>query len=682
MKSSLSATDITSKRREQVAVLSAAGKTPRQIHKEISGKFRNPNTGKPFSRKTINTDLAEIARPPGGVHYERGMKVFRRPLAETIGQWTYVKPIWYARILLNTDATWKDYVFLDALRRGTAPGYEIGGLFCTPIAQTIASHVLGDGISASLMDSGIPAKEMKFSLNEAAIAELGIAEADGKPTRNLKNAQSPSLRKPATNGKNGNAPGAPTNGNGNGKQPLQIMPPAPRAKPNPDADSPVAWTNAQIKRFLERYQGFIQQVTVDKYCFGNQFVVVNPDATLAVISPETVTVQYSASDYRRPIRYIIRTKMEKCRVEDIYEADKRTVKYHYYDERGTVTEEYENLIGRIPIVHFVCDRSANEIYGRPIYEAAIPLMRNYDDLMFNMTEGVKVIGNPIPTFEGLDNPEASKQLNSQQVNYTDEDGNIQTQWVTRFDRNAGLWLGRGGSSKMLAPQVGFTKDALDVLRQYFLLLLNHTRIPEFVWGGAINSSKASAETQLPPFLQYIKFRRLEMQGEGADPALGIEASGGLLELLDIWLRTYKLLNPAIVVGPVRVEWPAIDLEDNLLKYQWGTFLASLNKISDEDLVAMPGYWSNPAEIVARAAGQKQRPPQFDQYEEKLRKARLQAAQGGLLPPPVDEEGQPFSTDYVTPDFADGLHSPTPPNTPDPYNPFGPLFWQHQFSGFS
>lgn len=674
--------ELTQKRRVAVAGFAGSNKQPSEIASELRKQgIVNPHTGKAYSRQTIRADMRAVQKPTDVRQLANGIRTFRRPLAETIGQWSFVKPVWFARILLNVDSTWKDYVFLDALRRGTAPGYEIGGLFCTPIAQTIASHVLGDGISASLMDSGIPAKELKFSLNEAAIAELGISEADGKPTRNLKNAQSPSLRKPAANGKNGNAPGAPSNGNG--KMPIQIAPPPPpRAKPNPDADSPVAWTNAQIKRFLERYQGFIQQVTVDKYCFGNQFVVVNPDATLAVISPETVTVQYSASDYRRPIRYIIRTKMEKCRVEDIYEADKRTVKYHYYDERGTVTEEYENLIGRIPIVHFVCDRSANEIYGRPIYEAAIPLMRNYDDLMFNMTEGVKVIGNPIPTFEGLDNPEASKQLNSEQVNYTDENGNIQTQWVTRFDRNAGLWLGRGANSKMLSPQVGFTKDALDVLRQYFLLLLNHTRIPEFVWGGAINSSKASAETQLPPFLQYIKFRRLEMQGEGADPALGIEAAGGLLELLDIWLRTYKLLNPAIVVGPVRVEWPAIDLEDNLLKYQWGTFLAGLNKISDEDLIAMPGYWSNPAEIVARAAGKKQRPPQFDQYEKNLRQARLQAAQGGLIPPPVDEEGQPFSTDYVTPDFADGLNSPTPPNTPDPYNPFGPLFWQHQFSGFS
>lgn len=667
--------DITAKRREQVAVLSQTGKTVRQIRQELKSQgLVNPTTGKPFSRQTINADLSQIASRPSPVRTVNGINVYKRPLAETIGQWTYVKPMWNARILLNVDSTWQDYVFLDALRRGKAPGYEIGGLFCLPIAQTIASHVLGDGISASLMADAVSAKDSKggkVTIHEA------LLEADGKPTRNLKNAQSPATRKPQMVGKPGQQGqgGKPTAGNM-----LMMQPPEPKAKPNPDANTPVAWTNAQIKRFLERYQGFIQSITVDKYCFGNQYAIVNPDCTLSIISPETVTVEYSAADYRRPLRYIIRTKMEKCRVEDIYEADQRTVHYHYYDDRGTVTEHYENLIGRIPIVHFVCDRSANEIYGRPVYEAAIPLMRNYDDLMFNMTEGVKIIGNPIPAFEGLDNPEESKKLNSDAVQYNDEDGNVQTEYVTKFDRTAGLWLGKGGSSKMLSPQVGFTKDSLDVLRQYFLLLLNHTRIPEFVWGGAIDSSKASAETQLPPFLQYIKFRRLEMQGEGADPALGIDANGGLLELIDIWLRTYKLLNPTIVVGPVRINWPAIDLEDNLLKYQWGTFLSSTGKISDEDLVAMPGYWPNPAEVVARAAGIKTRQTNFDSYERKLDQARVEAARGGLMPPPIDAKGQPYKTDYVTVDSdfeGDGML----PNTPDVYGPFGPLFWQHEFSGY-
>src|SRR5262249_27999364 len=154
--------------------------------------------------------------------------------------------------------------------------------------------------------------------------------------------------------------------------------------------------NEQIHHFLERYQSLFIASTVDEYCLGNQYLIVNPDCTLSVASPETVTVDYSASDYGRVERVIIRTKQERATTETVYTSEKRVVTIQYFDKRGTVREEYENFIGRIPIVHWANDRSANEIYGRPIYEAALPLLMYYDDLMLNIMEGVKLLGNPMP----------------------------------------------------------------------------------------------------------------------------------------------------------------------------------------------------------------------------------------------------------------------------------------------
>src|SRR5689334_17188013 len=96
-----------------------------------TGLPNNPRTRKPYSAQTIKRDLAE-----------------------TIGQWTYVKPQWNARVLLNADTTWRDYVFWDALRRGTAAGYEFSGpSLGLPAAQKIASYVFGKGISAHLIAS-------------------------------------------------------------------------------------------------------------------------------------------------------------------------------------------------------------------------------------------------------------------------------------------------------------------------------------------------------------------------------------------------------------------------------------------------------------------------------------------------------------------------------------------------
>jgi hypothetical protein len=619
----------------------------RKVVPEIAAQLKkqnlvNPRTGKPYSAATITKDLSE-----------------------TIGQWTYVKPLWQSRILLHVDTTFKDYVFWDALRRGTAPGYEVSGpAFCLPTAQTIASYCFGKGINVSLVQSAIPTAD-RVALHEAA-AILSFAEANGKPTQNIRNANKPAA--PQKNGK------APQSGTSAPNAPLQMI---PKAKPTANANDRVAWTNLQLRTFIERNQGLFVSTTVDEYCLGNQFLIVNPDCTLSIASPETVTVEYSAADFRRPVRYIITTKMEKATVQDIYTDTKRTVTVQYYDERGTETREYENLIGRIPIVHLANDRSANEIYGRPIFEGQLPLLRQYDDIYFNMVQGVKMLGNPIPAFTGLKNPTESKQLNSTAVPYIDADGNQQIEYEMRLDRNTGLWIGDGGDVKMLSTPVGFTKDSDDALRQTFLLLLNGVRIPEMVWGGAIASSKASADAQMPPFLQYINYRRLMLEGEGSDPTLNIDARGGILELIDIWLRTYKLLNPAIVVGPVQIEWPEIDVYGDQTKYLWATALAGMGKITDELFVKASNLTTDPAGEVRAAAGQKVRAPQFDQYDEQLRAARAKAMriQDEAL---VDDPDDPYSTDYISVltdiDLEPAVEHPSPDLK---LSIAGPVVWSHE-----
>lgn len=602
----------------------------------------NPRTGKAYSAQTI-----------------------RRDLAETIGQWTHVKPQWNARVLLNVDSTWRDYVFWDALRRGTAAGYEFSGpSLGLPAAQKIASYVYGDGITAHLLESSVTDKQTT-ALHES----LPLSEADGKPTQ---------AKKSALKGKN------QTQQQQQGpRQPLQMV---PKAKPSPAATSNVAWTNVQLNQWLRSIPKFLLDMTVDDYCLGDQYVFLNPDCSLSVASPETVTVEYSASDYRRIERVVVRTKMQNARTEDIYTPDKRTLIIRYYDGRGTVTQEYENLLGRIPMVHFANDRSSNEIYGRPIYSGGLPVMARIDDLMRNTLEGVNILAMPIPMFIGMDNPEAAKKEVSTAVNYVDAEGNQQVEYKLRLDRQTGLFFGKGADGKMLAPQVGFTKDTLDTLHELKLFWLNETHIPEFMLGGAIASSKASTETQVPPFVQYVKFRRMMLEGDGWNPELGIEARGGLLELIYLWLSMYKLLNPRIVVGPVQIDWPEIDLVNDQTKYLWGSFLSSTGKITDETALRMSGYIKDPAGEVMKAAGKGARPKQFDDYSEQLRAARLAAAKDSLEPP----DGPGWWSDYITPEMDKALasgvnstyaheHFDAEPSQ-DEWNILGPLNWFGMFGG--
>ena len=600
----------------EVATLLRTGTDPSAIYPRLT--TRNPVTGKPYSKATVKADLRRIAQ--ANPHR----------VAEIIGRVTYTKPMWPARILLSKDTTWPDYVFWDNLRRGKAAGYEIGGLFCTPIAQTIASYVFGGGISAAL-SPGLSA-ETATSVHE-----------DGKPTRNLKTA----VTKPA--------------------------------KPTAVTGSPIDYTNVQLGAMLEREQGFLVNTVVDSYCLAEQYVFVNPDCTFSVASPETVNVEYSASDYRRMEKVIVTTKYVGSLVTDTYTAETRTVLIHYLDGRKDVAETYDNLIGRNPMIHLATDRAPNEIHGRPIYEASLPIMQRYDDLMYKTTAGVEMLGNPMPAFVGLDNPGETLGLIATQQPYIDENGNPQVRYLLRLDRDAALVIGKGGDVKMVAPPVGFTKDSLDVINQLFLLLLNHTRIPQYVWGGAIASSKASTETQAPPFAKYIKFRRLLLEGIGADTALGLEARGGLLELIDIWLRMYRLLNPNIVVGPVQIEWPDIDEGDALIKQTYVTYFNAAGKMTDEDAFRVAGLFDDPAAAVARAQGKPQRHPNYDEYEAGLRKARLKAAQASTEPD--NDKGAGFSMDYDYPNPAGNGHGALigAVATRD-WTITGPQTWQDEIAG--
>ncbi len=188
-----SSASLVAKRRTAVAEMLSGGKSVAEIHSHLNEQgIRNPKTNRPYSSSTVSNDIRLIARKQTRSEAAQTINAQlsqitgqKQPLSETIGQWTYTKPLWQSRILLHVDTTYKDLVFWDALRRGTAPGYELSGpALCLSTAQTIASYAYGKGINASLVQAAIPSDERRTTVHEAA-----LSEANGKPTQNLRNAE-------------------------------------------------------------------------------------------------------------------------------------------------------------------------------------------------------------------------------------------------------------------------------------------------------------------------------------------------------------------------------------------------------------------------------------------------------------------------------------------------------------
>ena len=390
----------------------------------------------------------------------------------------------------TVDATVPDYEFYDKLRRGKATGYTLGGLFCRAIENKFSTWVLGGGLTVALRDDEAYSEDALEHTN-TRLAEFvgGLLDAgmDDDTER-------------------------------------------------PDYD--------------DESGALAMTVYQDALGLGDQYIIVNTDGTLSVPSPDTVTVERDKFDYRQVLAVEIQTRTaDSLTVLDRYEPTRRTVTV----KKGAQIqseETFQNLIGRIPVVHLAHGRSGNETNGHSIHEDLLPLLSEYDDVAYKQLDGAKLLGNPIPVFENLEDINATIEANdpAEAETYTDRDGNTATRAQVNLDQNSIFFLGKGGRATMLAPPVGFTEDTSNALRTLFLLLLRSTGIPEFVWGGELTSSRSTAEIQLQQWAKDIEAR----QGD---------AGGWLVKLCGIWLQMQALTDPQVVVGILKVEWPDLIPED-------------------------------------------------------------------------------------------------------------------------
>ncbi|MBZ0320004.1 MAG: hypothetical protein K8L91_26570, partial [Anaerolineae bacterium] len=321
-----------------------------------------------------------------------------------------------------------------------------------------------------------------------------------------------------------------------------------------------------VNQFLARNRQLIWQWVYDSLTLGDAYLVVNPDGTLTPIPPDQVEVVTDAMDWRHVLAYRITTRLESATVVDEYRVDGRTVKIknltpqpplRTLSERGSQnqspphrnregngfnpmfdgeTREYENLIGCLPVIHLANDREANEIYGHPVYEGLLKLFAEYDEVLRKSLDGVKIMGHPIPVIEGMDDPAETLAMNANDAErWLDVSGNWQERPVVDFGRLSMMILGKGGQFKFASPGQ-FSGDAGRLLEYLFLLMLQHAKIPEWVWGGAIASSKASVDAQRPAFTMMIQARRARLEA-------------ALLDLVRVWLATMALTSPNLNPTP-------------------------------------------------------------------------------------------------------------------------------------
>lgn len=326
---------------------------------------------------------------------------------------------------------------------------------------------------------------------------------------------------------------------------------------DPDNENdPRNYTDAQLSDFFNANHSMLMTVEEDKIGLGDQYIVVNADGTLSVPSPDTVEVVRDDFDYRTVLAYRITTKTEKVTIVDEYRADGRTVTYRYMDNGRLIerAENYANLIGRIPVIHLTHGMSGNETNGHSIHEDLLKLYDQYDNVIHKQIDGAVLLGNPILAIGGLVDLSAVIDANkpATAADYVDRDGAVVTRPELNVDANSILLIGEGGTAYFVAPPVGFTADTQQALKTLFLLLLDRTGIPEFIWGNELSSARASSDTQMIQWAHDV---------EGLQKA----DERWLLELCMIWLLIMALTDPQIVVDELEATWPPVLDENQELK---------------------------------------------------------------------------------------------------------------------
>ncbi len=333
----------------------------------------------------------------------------------------------------------------------------------------------------------------------------------------------------------------------------------------------------------------LMQVYEDSMGLGDQWVIINADGTLSVPSPDTVEVITNPLDYRETIQINVTTKTRKFVVLDSYYPDKRIVTITNRSTDRTVTEIFVNFFDEIPVVHVPYAMGRNELYGRSVHEQLLNLYSQYDDIIYKQIDGAKLLGNPIPSFVGLEDPAAVLAANSPttEETYTDNNGNIVTRKQFELDQNSIMFVGKGGDFKFVGPNVGFSADTRNALKSLFLLLLDHTGIPEFLWGNELSSARASSETQLTQWIHDITGRQHT-------------CSLWIRDLCRLYLKALKLTDRRVVIDELVVHWPPLTIPDQNMLLKRIQFARHTNLITDETALKLLRLVDDPTREAAAA----------------------------------------------------------------------------------
>lgn len=399
---------------------------------------------------------------------------------------------------------------------------------------------------------------------------------------------------------------------------------------NPTVDK--VETNSTISntnRMLQDRRDIIFKAVRNSYRDGDFFVVVEDDGEFTLLPPEDVDIIVNPNNPDAIDGYDVFSTFPDpadpsgakmlMYVDEIRRVYRRRCLIDRAGKRQVVTGteiEYRNLEDggleerELPIVHFANEQEARSLYGTSEFQNLYFLMANYHEVLSAAIKGNIYNSTAVPVIQGVKNMKQFLQQNFTQ----DKDGN----YILKWDNQKMLVVGEGGSVQILQAN-GTATDAQTLLNILFWLISQSSETPEFAFGTAVQSSKASVSEQTPMLIK----KAVRKQGELEAP---------IRKLIELYITRMAIIVPEEFDAEVEftITMPNILDEDLNINIQIVNALLEKGIITEETAMTM----LNLGKYVKN-------------FEEERKRAQQQKSERS--PMPTDVFGQPL-TDKNTEDF--------------------------------
>jgi hypothetical protein len=320
------------------------------------------------------------------------------------------------------------------------------------------------------------------------------------------------------------------------------------------------WVGKFIKlqrNWLREGDVFVQLVRVDNLADeASKRLYKNEDVRfeLRFIPPERVTVIVDPHNSDRTLKVIVRTDVEykdeknekvKYKATEVWTAEQHSI---LYESDGPLPEGIEPIDGEtnpwgfIPILWCRNENEEHELFGQSELEPVEPYIRAYHDVMMHALRTSKLTATPKLRVKVDDFDDFLRK------NFSDDEIRTRTLKLSKKDV---IFVDSDEEAGYIEVS-GSTHEAL--LEFLFMCIVDVSETPEFAFGTAVASSKASVSEQMVPLAKKVLRKRSQIADD--------------YKMLARMLMAMFENSPngsdigGIATYDVEIEWEDIDAQDD------------------------------------------------------------------------------------------------------------------------